>query len=69
MKQLQDNLVWLAVVLAMIVAVKLSTVDWKSAGQRVESERAVVERGVLLDQQLEEVKARHPEFFVHRDQR
>jgi hypothetical protein len=67
MKHLLDNLVWMLVVLAVFGAVRLSMVDWKSSGQdRLEPGQA--ERSAILDQQLEEVRARRPEFFAYRGQ-
>jgi hypothetical protein len=67
MRQLQDNLVWLVVVLTIVGAFKLSMVDWKSYRQDL-LEPGQAERSATLDLQLGEIQARNPELFVDRGQ-
>jgi hypothetical protein len=67
MRQLQDTLVWLVVVLTIVGAFELSMVNWKSS-RRDLLEPGQTERSAMLDLQLEEIQARNPELFVDRDQ-
>jgi hypothetical protein len=65
MKQLQDNLVWMLVILAVFGTVKLSTVDWRSSSGDLPGQ---AERGAMLDQKLAVVKEKYPDLTLYGDQ-
>jgi hypothetical protein len=64
MKQLQDSLVWLFMIAVVFGVIRLSRVDWKLSKDDL-MQPGQVERGAMLDRQMEEIRARNPKKFEY----